>query len=146
MDYCYRIVSDIAERESGHICRKVIRTLQRMTEERQSGEGTPLKNIWDEVCVQIQSQESVMWDAYLDTIRSLIGREVEKLPETVKHAIWLQTEQGQEWDFDEEKAEDPLPYWVDDVIEPILNIVLSSAADWTNKRITQYLEAGCEMD
>lgn len=63
IDYRDRIISGVAKIECLKISRKIIRSLQKMTAGMQSGDGTPLKNIWDEICVQFQ--ESVMWDAYL---------------------------------------------------------------------------------
>ncbi len=77
MDYRDNIISDIAEAECKHVCRKVIRALQRTTEGMQTGDDTPLKNIWEEVCVQIQFYQSVFWGLYLHTIGTIIWAEVE---------------------------------------------------------------------
>ena len=140
MYYKDRIISNLAERECKRISRKTIRALQSMTEEMQSGTDTSLKNIWDEVCVQVQFEQSPFWDAYLDTINAIISREVNKLDTFVKQAIWFQTVEGREWECEDEAA-DEAPYLEDDITDYILNnYVLSQAAEWTNPRIEKYLE------
>jgi hypothetical protein len=60
----------------------------------QSGDDTSLKNIWEEISVQVQDQQSVMWDAYMGTIHALILSKVAGLDAATKQTIWLQTEQG----------------------------------------------------
>lgn len=77
-----------------------------MTEGMQSGDDTPLRNIWDEVCVQAQVEYSVLWDAYEEVILGLIEREVHKLDKSIISAIWLQTEEGEDWDEENQDAEE----------------------------------------
>jgi hypothetical protein len=140
MNYRDKIISDIADGKCKKISRKVVRGLQKITEDMQSGDDTPLKNIWDEICVQVQGEESVMWEAYLNTIRSFIQAEVKKLDARTKQAIWLQTNEGLDWAIDNEEQE-TVSFFEDDIIDNILqDYVLSEAADWTNKRIEKYLE------
>ncbi|MBI2817806.1 MAG: hypothetical protein HYX72_12785 [Acidobacteria bacterium] len=146
MDHRDKIIADIAERECRRVSRKVIVALQKMTEGMQSGDGSILKNVWDEVCVQVQFQQSVMWDAYLETISTFIGGEVEGLDALQKQAIWLQTDNGMEWEAENE-GEGTVTFCEDDITEYILHkFVLSAAADWTNKRIEKYLALFIEFD
>ncbi len=142
MDYRDKIISDIAEKECKRISRKVILALQKMTEDMQSGGDSPLKNIWDEICVQVQYQESEMWDAYLLTVSQMILPEVEKLDKHIKQAIWLQTHEGLNWDEDENYEDSKTaPFCEDDITRHILHsYILTAAEDWTNKRIEKYLE------
>lgn len=139
MNYRDKIIEDIAEGLCKKISRKIIRNLQKMTEGMQSGDDTPLKNIWDEICVQAQGEESVMWYAYLDMIRLFIHDEIEKLDGKMKQVIWLQTDEGIDWEEDKENQDAPV-YREDDIAEYILRFVLSTAANWTNKRIEKYFE------
>lgn len=142
MNYQDKIISDLAEATCKRLSRKVIRSLTKMTDWMQSGDDTPLKNIWDEVCVQVQGEQSVMWDAYLDTIQSLILGEVVALDVATQQAIWLQTDEGTDWSVDNEDQDGPeVPIVCEDIAKYILDgFVLSAAADWTNKRIEKYLE------
>ena len=140
MDYKDQILANIGEIECERICRKTIRTLQSMTEGMQSGDDTPLKNLWDEVCVQIQSGESVMWDAYLHTIESIIFDSVNKLKLPIKQAIWLLTQEGMQWE-DGDGDLKGVPYCEVEITAYILNkFVFANAADWNNKRIREYLD------
>jgi hypothetical protein len=139
MDYRDKIISDIAEAECKHICRKVILALQRMTEGMQTGDDTPLKNIWDEVCVEVQFYQSVFWDLYLYTIGTTIWAAVERLDVPRKQAIWLQTGAGMDWAVENEDQQVPVDC-ERDIIDYIQNsFVLSEAADWTNERIEKHI-------
>lgn len=97
MDYRDRIVLEIAERESERLCREIIHILKQMTEGMQSSDDSPLESVWDEVCVQVQSQESATWEFYLETIRDILADEVEKLAGPEKQSIWLQADEGIRW-------------------------------------------------
>ncbi len=141
MNYRDKIICDFAEAACNRISRKVIRSLTRMTNGMQSGDDTPLKNIWDEICVQAQDQDSVMWDAYSDTIHSLVLEEVTKLDTATKQAIWLQTDAGIDWSVDNEDHE--VPSNCEEIAQYTLDtFVLAAAGNWTNKRIERYLQRG----
>lgn len=137
MDPRTRVIASIADRECQRISRKVIRCLQGMTEGMQSGDDTCLKNLWDEVCVGVQGEEWLIWDVYLDTIKSIITGHLPALHDELKQAIWLQTPNGEEWEPTEEENE--VPYSEDDISEHILSeYVLASAGSWSNDRIERY--------
>jgi hypothetical protein len=106
-----------------------------MTEGMQSGADTTLDNVWDEVCVQVQGQESAYWSAYVDTIERLVAEDVAKLGASMKQAMWLQTDEGMDW----KGADDAPRENDDDITKWISSIVLRIAADWRNKRIDNYL-------
>lgn len=147
MGYQDTLIRQIAERACARISGSTIRALQKLTDCRLSGDDTILKNIWDEVCVQMQSEESFAWDAYLETIKAHITYEVERLPRPEKEAIWLQTSQADDWDAEQEETPTSVPICHDDITEYILNdYVLRKASDYQNKRIEKYLEQGYELD
>lgn len=140
MNYRNKIIAGIAESRCRKISGAIVRCFQKMTEGMQSGDDTSLKNLWDEICVQVQGQQSVAWDLYLDTIRLVIQGEVEKLDAQTKQAIWLQTDEGIDWEMNNED-QDAVTFCEDDITEYILqNFVLSAADNWTNKRIEKYLQ------
>src|SRR5439155_16348828 len=93
-----QIVIAIADRESKRLARSVIRQLQSMTDCMQSGDDSPLANVWDEVCVQVQGQESVIWETYVETLEGIVLGFVADLDHETKQAIWLQTREGSEWE------------------------------------------------
>jgi hypothetical protein len=139
MEYRDRIIKDIARRECKRISRKTILALQKMKDGMQSGEDSPLRNAWDEVCVQVQGDESYLWSAYQDTIEGIIQCEVDLLDLPTKKAIWLQTDGYLDWD-EEDNAEN-VPWTDEDITRHILRVyVLSAAEGWHNRRIERYLD------
>lgn len=145
MDSQDKILRSIANRECSRVARKVVRTLQGMTQGMQSGDDSGLRNLWDEICVQVQGEESAMWGGYSHTICALIAKNISGLTTELKQAIWLQTDEGADWLFDEGPGD--VPYSEDDIAAYMLqDFVLHIAADWSNKRIEKYLESDCEFD
>ena len=116
----------------------------------QSGDDTSLADVWEEVVVQVQGQESLIWeDGYLETIRGIILGLLDNVDDLTKQAIWLQTQNGDEWDNkcdDDISGSGPIPWTEEDMVEHILGYVLSAAEDFTNTRTEQYLELGHELD
>ncbi len=136
-----RITSGLSPRVSKRA--SSIRSLQGLTDCLLSGEDTPLKNIWDEICVQVQYEESFLWeDVYLEMIRSSVLYEVRKLEEEVRQAIWFQTDEGIYWDEDEEEQDEI--YFDDDKITDYIlrDYLLRIASDWTNRRIDKFQNRG----
>ena len=146
MGYQENILRQIADRQCNRICRATIRNLQKLTDCNLSGDDTVLKNTWDEICVQVQSEESYAWDAYVQTINATIAYEVEILPRPEQEAIWLRTPQGFDWEIELENDPTSVPICLDDITDFILqDYVLSKASDYKNKRIVKYLEQGYEL-
>ena len=136
MEYKDRIIKRFAECTCDDISEKVIKSLQNMKENLLSGDDTPLENVWDEICIQIQHQYSIYWDTYLITIESLIKDEIKKLGTEEKEAIWMQTENGIDWqieiELEETKGQRVVDYLKEDIINYILyDHILEKASDWT---------------
>jgi hypothetical protein len=74
-----RIVSELAKVVCKRIARQTRMALTKMTNCRLSGEDSPLKNSWEEICVQCQGEESIFWSAYEDTTRSFARKFVKNL-------------------------------------------------------------------
>ena len=139
MDDRDRIITSIAEHECKRIARRVLRDLQGMTQGMQSGNDSGLANLWNEVCVQVQGQESGMWDYYVEMMREMIEKQVQMLSVELRKAIWLQTDNGFHWDFDEDEPAE-IEYSEDDIVDHILReFVLKLAADWKNRRIEKVI-------
>jgi hypothetical protein len=139
MDYRDRILVGIADRECKRLSRGAIRYLQSIQTGLLSGEDSLLGNAWDEVCVQVQDDESFYWWAYQQTIEAFVRPKVQELPLPTKQAIWLQTRSGEDWERDEAALEE-VPAFEDDIVDHIVQgFVLHSAVNWTNDRIRAYL-------
>jgi len=142
MVYRNKIISWLAESECEKVCRKTIRVLQKMTEEMQSGDDTPLKNLWDEVCVQVQHQQSMFWNAYLEIIQNIVLDEVLKLETVVNEAIWLQSDEGKEWEFErkyeiegEQESKNEELDSAKFTVQLITDRIIFEATDYTGERI-----------
>jgi hypothetical protein len=134
-----RTVADIAARRIAH---KAIAFLQQVEAGRPI-EDFLLKNAWDEICVQIQSEYFVHWDVYDETVRDLVRRCLPDLPQHEREAIWLQTQQGDAWLDDEEATRDTNPVFDDDIVTHIASEYIYEEADrWSNSRIRDYIDNG----
>ena len=119
-----------------------------------SGDDSGLENVWDEICVQVQDQESVVWDAYEDTVRMLIRSDLKHLSALEREAIWLQTDRGFDWWYDQDNPDEQQsndgdatpPVCLDDIAEFVLKKILNRAANWSNPRIRAFIESRYEMD
>ncbi len=126
---------------AARVARRALRTLIKMRDCLTLGDDTGLVSVWEEICVQVQFQESVCWDAYDHTICDIVWWEVRRLPPSVLRVLWLETTPGEGWLIEEEAERRELaPYCIDHVAEHITTVVYNMAADWSNRRIRAYLE------
>lgn len=119
------------------ICKKIAKNtiwhLQRIRETL-SGDDSPLKNAWDEICVEIQYERSFFWDVYELTSRAIIQGSIEEMDDTLKRLIWFQTDEGYMEDNDKEFSEE-------DVVDYIFQeYVLYEAGRYSNKKIEKVVE------
>ena len=134
------IVRQLAERVCSRVTRRVIRSLQRNTDDRLSGDDSDLKNVWEEVCVQVQGEESADWSAYESTIDGLVELEVEALVSFEREAVWLQTEHAFDWNQERSAEPGPIPVLANDITRYIVDLITAQAMEWSNPRIRQYIE------
>lgn len=137
--YEWIVLRKFAEEICNRISHRVIRHL-RTNSTTLSGDDTPLKNAWEEICVQVQFEQSIYWDVYIETIDLEIEGEIEQLQEHELAAIWFQTPDGKDWGFtDGDDREEP---YIDRqaVVAVIRDVVLSEANSYTNVRIREYID------
>ena len=134
------IVKRVAELCAERITRKTIRDLQQL-HDTLSGQGSGLTSAWDEICVQVQRELSVSWEAYVLTVQSLVEAYVEELPDHEKEALWLQTDEGQEWNCKNYDERESCPVCDHDIVTYLIKQYIFPAAEcWTNHRIRNYLD------
>lgn len=137
------LLSRLAEEIGQKVGRRTISQLQRLRVGMQSDDDSVLANIWDEVCVQAQGEESVSWESYLDLMRNLIGHQLSKLKPHEVGALWLQTPEGELWSEEEDRDYEGAIV-LEDVVEDVLgSYVLSAACDWKNPRIRKQRRGSC---
>lgn len=125
------------ERCAKSLVRRFIGDLQEM-QDTLFGDDSGLENVWDEICVQKQVEESYGWEVYEITVRALIGGSVEEMPHEQKVVLWLLTPEGESWkDENESDDEKPSPD-AGDIENYLFDRLMSIASDYVNDRIIQY--------
>lgn len=155
INFYEHLIRKIADNATDKIIRKVVRELQKI--KRDSGmmmspEDCSLKNLWDEICVQIYDGESFYWDAYEDYIKGVIENIMGKhcTREEIE-AIWFQTDEYIEWCTDAEfsgcsenelfdKNDFPKAFSYFDVEEYLYSELLSYAGHYKNAQIESYID------
>jgi hypothetical protein len=146
-----RIAAELADATCKRVARQVRHALQRMTDCRLSGEDSGLKNTWEELCAQVQFQESFAWPAYEEIVQLLLGNHVRSLRRFELEAVWVQTKTGQDWLFDDDAQDHTLdprpPINESEVVDHLREeYVHKEAADWSNPRIRDYLDRSTPTD
>ena len=140
------IVRKVAEAASQQVAHKTIRDLQRM-KHTLSGDDSELKTTWDEICAQVQYEQSFHWDAYDLTVRQIVSRYVADLQSHERAAIWQQTDAGIDWECGDPKTREIDPVIGDEVIDRITNeYVYLEAGRWSNQRIREFIERSARRD
>jgi hypothetical protein len=137
--YEWIVLGKFAEGICDRTVKRVIRYLRSITDTL-SGDESPLKNAWEEICVQVQFEQSCFWDVYVETINLAIEAEVEELKEHELAAIWFQTADGEQWGFTDGGDREEPYIDVQAVVEVIHELVLSEADSYTNVRIRRYID------
>jgi hypothetical protein len=128
-----RLVWRLADRATEKIVRRIIRQLQ--AEATASTGQEHLQTAWDDICIQVQVDESYYWDAYIEEIDRRIEWEFNELPEIERTAIWLQSDEGSRWSVDSGESDEKPPIFAADVLNDVRAEVLGKAGDWTNSAI-----------
>lgn len=143
----YAIVRQLAEHVTRRLTQRAIEDLQDMTEVLGGGDDSGLESVWEEICVQVQYEQSVMWEAYAQTMEGLLLGLVEELPNHEQEALWLVTDQGEEWDCEDEDRLEAYPVLHEDIVQYLVNEhLLPEAGRWSNGRISSYLERASSFD
>lgn len=118
---------------------RVVRDLQSMQDEAGllSDADTGLRDIWDEVCVQEQTERSFSWAAYELTISGLIDGLLEDYSNNQLRELWRLTEAGESWAAENPHAKTGLLNR-DDIRQYLFDQVLQRAANYSNSRIRAF--------
>ena len=150
---CQELIKAEADRKKTPLSQQIAKDLRKI--KRASGMMTSpvddgLENLWDEICVQVQSDYSYCWDAYVDYMESCITKLLkEQCSDTELKMLWMQTEAFWDWsDCETQDEEDldeyfykgfPAEFQLNDVVHLILSEVLNIAENYSNSRIRKYL-------
>ena len=107
----------------------------------QSGQDSVLKNVWDEICVQLQGEESYHWSAYVEVIESFLVPYISQLNSNERNAAWAATSEGWDWFYDQSDTEESPPVAEVDIVSHVSELVLGKGNNWNNIRIRKYLDS-----
>jgi hypothetical protein len=142
----YTIVQDLGEFICERVKTGVIRTLDAM-EGGLSGDDSGLSSLWEEICVQVQYEQSIDWDMCDTTVRETVQHKVEELPPFEREALWLLTEEGSDWECDDEADREPYPICISDIVRHVVeNAVYEEARRSTNPNVLKYLRRKFDDD
>lgn len=137
------IVTMLASKLSDNLFKDAIKELKEMSpQEMLSGEDSCLKNVWEEICVQVQDERSGFWDVYEETIDGLLAIKIEALDSNERLALWLTTDTGRDYIDDhhgDEKNTLDIPVDTYEIIVMLKDNLLSAAADYESSSISRFL-------
>lgn len=142
-----RIVKALARAVALRLSRRAVVRLQKMRHTL-SGDDSELKTTWDEICAQVQGDESPLWDAYESAMTDALVWDVSQLPDHEKQALWLQSPEGEDWDCqDDDRKSDEPPVSDDEIVRKLVrDYLLAEACRWSNPRIRAFLDRASMWD
>lgn len=145
------LTHDCATEAAEAVTQRVVAALKKITVTL-SGDDDGLENTWEEICVQVQGEESFFWDTYGEVMKDITRGELGNLPYRDLAALWLRTDDGWDWLSDvayeaEQNTESArcsdaqhIPYDLNAIANNIHARLISIAEDDSNDNIEAYLE------
>lgn len=147
------LIGEFADAAASIVCDKAIESLIAL-DITLSGDDSTLENAWEEICVQVQGEESFFWETYEAVMGDAVLGELENLSNPDLAALWLQTDEGLEWHgekaWEEEHSPrnkrasldyESIPFALDEIVQHIVSSYLRPAAEnFTNPNIECFLE------
>jgi len=138
-----QIVKAWAKELNDKIVGQAIRELEQMDGmEMLSGDDSSLKNVWEEICVQVQFEESADWDAYIETMESVLESQVQLLSSDARLALWVTTDEGWNYVYDnhtDENGAANAPVFDGDIVNAIKDKLLAAASNYSTQNIDRFL-------
>lgn len=101
-----------------------------------------LANVWEEICAQVQGEESSEWSAYENLVEELLYVLVESLDGDSQLALWATTEAGWDYIYDHHADKDGVagvPLTTSDIVSKLAGEVWSVAADYESPSLYRYI-------
>ncbi|MCY1515563.1 hypothetical protein D9M68_501520 [compost metagenome] len=134
------IVASWAAKLSGRAVNDMVLRLEGM-EATLSGDSG-LENVWEEVCAQVQGEESIDWSTYEDIIVDLLHSVVKGLDRDAQLALWAATDAGWDYIYDHHADKNGAvgaPLDIGAIVAKLKEDVLSAAADYESPSLYRYL-------
>lgn len=131
------LLFNIAEYYTQILAKKVVFAIQRTPKEAMSTDPeSGLKNVWDEVCVQVQDEKFDSWELLDEMVGSISEDKYSELPYPLQYALAFKACYQYDVDYDPETS---YPSLVADLIK---EEVYKYAMNYENRQILEYLERG----
>lgn len=137
------LVAAWASQLSDKLIKDAIQSLEAMDSQEMLSGDSGLKNVWEEICVQVQDEQSFFWETYVETIESLLAGYVEMLDANARLALWTLTESGQDYIDDcqtDDEAGLDIPVDADEIVSMLKDGLLSAAANHESRSISRFLQ------
>ena len=137
-----RIIGAWADQLANRVVKKTVAALKKMGRDCMLSGDSGLKNVWEEVCVQVQSEYSVDWDTYETVIDDLLASYASELERSAVLALWATTDEGSDWMNENCVASDgyeEVPFSIGAIAEQLRGNVLSIASDYKSPAVRRYL-------
>ncbi len=135
MDQERRIISDITRFFTKKLINKLVYKLQRFPKEsRLFSEDSRLKNTWDEICVQEQTEKSFFWEIYDETVADLCNDYIQELPIPIQKALEYEECLYSSEDYDRNVLNTHL------VVDSLKTALFEYAGNYENKQIRDFIE------
>jgi hypothetical protein len=128
---------------SDKLIKDVIQSLEAMDSQEMLSGDSGLKNVWEEICVQVQDEQSFFWETYMETIEGLLTGYVDMLDANARLALWTLTESGLNY-IDDHQSDDEgelnILVDVDEIVAMLKDDLLSVAANHESPSISRFLQ------
>jgi len=133
----FKLLSNLSSYHVSKIADSVIKDLMELKKDLLlSGGDSGLKNTWEEICVQVQGEQSFYWDSYEETINNFIEKALDEQPEVVRKLIMYVAS----IDSEPEGTEDEPVYSWEAAIDCINDEIMMNAGSFENRNVTRYLD------
>lgn len=143
------VVAHFAEQLANQTVERVIQTLHNTKDGMTSGDESGLQSFWEEICVQVQAEESAYFESQMSLIEYGIKTQLKRLHRTELMALWLETIEGAMWldeNLQAHDANDILPICLDDIVLGILDAVLNRATNFESDNVYRFLHGTADSE
>ena len=135
------VLRAFAQETASCVSKRTIAMLQKVEATPYFGKGKGLKNAWDEVCVQLQYDQTFLFKVYKEVMAMIVAKQIRDLKRHEKLALWFQTYEGESWLYDEGDPNDEPPMSIDEIGEYIVaENLIEEGRNWSNQEIRACLE------
>jgi len=150
-----KVTEKIAYHWANQVAKKITKKVQYSLEKQKnltSGDDTCLQNNWEEYCMQVQYEESIAWDIYIEQIQLLMKQFFDELTIEEQMTLWLESEEGQDWYWidnnsnNDEFQYSDAPIFFVDCVDMLMSELNTIAINFESENITNYVEYNCTKE